>query len=258
MAKKIWLILIEFILASILALIFHFSLHNETAALVIFGVGSLLALFTFLIYTEFIREFNNTLKFYKLKEKVDNLKNKDFIEEARRLEREFFHQSKQLVDGFIEYDTSGEFCFALQKQARKTKKSIKATCFVNVDEWTEKRGLMNYFNEEIKAMNEKKVKIDQIFILDANERRNENILKIVNMYAKHVDGGLRVYIVNKEELPEILIKDLVIFDNEVVFISELDEGKLIRGVKTINIVQVEKIKNIFSQILKEHAKRFKE
>ncbi len=105
-----------------MALIFHFSLHNETAALVIFGVGSLLSLFTFLIYTEFIKEFNNTLKFYKLKEKIDNLWNKDFIEEARRLEREFFHQSGKLVDGIIEYDTSGEFCLALQKQVRRTKK----------------------------------------------------------------------------------------------------------------------------------------
>ncbi len=107
-------------------------------------------------------------------------------------------------------------------------------------------------------MNEKKIKIDQVFLLDANERNNEDILKIVNMYAKHVDGGLRVYIVNKEELPENLIKDLVIFDNEVVFISEVDEGKLIGGIKAINTVQVEKIKNIFSQVLKEYAKRFKE
>ena len=107
-------------------------------------------------------------------------------------------------------------------------------------------------------MNEKKIKIDQVFLLDANERNNEDILKIVNMYAKHVDGGLRVYIVNKEELPENLIEDLVIFDNEVVFISEVDEGKLIGGIKAINTVQVEKIKNIFSQVLKEYAKRFKE
>ncbi|MEE8131817.1 MAG: hypothetical protein V3T98_02115, partial [Candidatus Paceibacterota bacterium] len=67
MPRKIWLVLIEFLLASTLALIFHFSLHNETAALIIFGVGVLLSLFTFLVYTEFIKEFNNTLKFYKLK-----------------------------------------------------------------------------------------------------------------------------------------------------------------------------------------------
>lgn len=250
----------ETIFGGLFGILFSYILGDVTIGVTIFGIGCLISLSRYYIYGYFAKEFKDAVRLYQMKEKIYNLKDEDFVNELIKSERVFFHRLQQLTEGTIEYEMVGEYLTEARKQVMKTKRCMKAIVLVGSNEWDEDGTLKEYLDAQIKAIEERRIKVTRIFLIDKNQMNDTNIL---NTMKKHADGDIEVYYAEKENIsenvPEILTEAFVIYDDEVAFVGKVSfkTNKIVTGSKTIDNIQISKLKDVFNELKLNYSKKFK-
>ena len=268
--KKIWVNigrklkglaeLIEAIVGGILGVIFGYYL-GITAGVTIFGIGCLLSVSRWVAYRYFADEFEAVSEIYELESKILGMKDREFIDELIKYKRRFLYKLQELAEGTIRYETSGEYHTSATRQVKKTKRSLEATALVNYDQWLESGTLKEYLDIQAELIRKTKINVTRIFIWDENQRKNKHNIDVAKM---HAEKGINVYIAKKEEIPrtlhDMLTKPFAIFDDEVAFVGELDpeEGKIIKGIKTIVPSKIDELKDMFNTIRIHHSRKLED
>jgi len=245
--------LIEIFIGTVFGLIFGFMDGAYIGAL-FFGLGVLFSLSRTLLFRWFVSEFENISESYKLKEQIKEIEDKEFINEAIMAEKEFIEKLQQLAKGTISYSKVGKYLSAAESQINKTERSMKATALVGPEEWL-KGELKEYLDKQIEAIKKnKKLKIKRIFFLTEEEEKDK---KIKEALKKHADGGIEVYIADKDSKNIELPPPFVIYDGKVAIVGNLRrDGKISGGIKTIDPVKVNELIDNFDHLLRLSSKKF--
>lgn len=256
----------ETIFGGLFGILFGYILGDVTIGVTIFGIGCLISLSRYYIYGYFAKEFKDAFRLYQMKDKIYNLNDENFVNELIKSERGFFHRLQQLTEGTIEYKTVGEYLKEARNQVRKTKRCMKAIVLVGSKEWDEDGTLKEYLDEQIKAIKDRRIKAARIFLLDKNQISDKNQINdknILNIMKMHADGGIEVYYAEKENIsenvPEILTEAFVIYDDEVAFVGKVSckTNKIITGYKTIDNIQIVRLKDVFNELKLNYSTKFK-
>jgi len=270
--KKIWRLiigkklkglaeLVEAIIGGVLGAIFGYFSGSLTAGLTIFSVGCLLSASRWVAYRYFAEEFEAVSEIYEMESKIFGMKDREFIDELIKYKRRFLYKLQELAEGTIRYNTSGEYHTSAVRQVKKTKRSLEATALVNYDQWLKSGTLKEYLDIQAELIRKIKINVTRIFIWDENQRKNKHNIDVAKM---HAEKGINVYIAKKEEIPrtlhDMLTKPFAIFDDEVAFVGELDpeEGKIIKGIKTIVPSKIDELKDVFNTIRIHHSKKLED
>jgi len=201
MNKKIedMAVFIEFIVGSGLAIFFHRVLHDEQTAYIIFGMGILLSLVTYLVRenigntkSELMAHYQQVhaipLALAKISDTECQLKAQEIIESTLK-------SIKQLQNGLIPLD---EMDFYLEG-ARLADQSVIRVLAVDPMSfgWQSRGTLMNFYQSNLRAI-ERGIQITRIFVTIRDGLNDPEVQKV--LLAQHNDGVI-VRLAFREELP---------------------------------------------------------
>jgi hypothetical protein len=201
MHKKIhnMAVLIEFLAGSGLAIFFHLVLHHAEAAYIIFGVGILLSLATYLLR----EDIEQTRE--KLIEKYDHAHEISFTiaritdPECRAKAHEIVAGAKRtlalLLQGYVPLDET-EFYMKGTKYMDESRGRVRAVDPVTVG-WDSRGALLKYYQANLRAL-ERGVKVTRIFVLNREELADAEVQKVLLL---HLRDGIEVRIAHRDELP---------------------------------------------------------
>lgn len=222
-------ILIEFLVGSGLAIFFHQVLHHTEAAFIIFGVGILMSLATFLL-----REDNERTRAdiegmrEKLLDQYDHAHEVTFTlaqmtdPECRDKAYEILAGTKRtfalLLQGYVPLDET-EFYLKGTKYFSESTRRIKVVDPVTAG-WDSRGALINYYQANLRAI-ERGVAVTRIFVLNREDLADPEVQKVLLLQLK---DGIAVRIAHRDELPAAsevsgqdtgLSFDFAVFDDNV-------------------------------------------
>jgi hypothetical protein len=201
MHKKIqdMAIFIEFIAGSGLAIFFHLVLHHEEAAFMIFGVGILLSLATYLLR----EDIGQTRE--KLSNQYDHAHEITFTiaqmtdPECRDKAHEILAGTQRtlalLLQGYVPLDET-EFYMKGTKYFDESSRRVKTVDPVTVG-WDSRGALLNYYQANLRAI-ERGVQVTRIFVLNREELADPEVQKILLL---QIRDGIEVRIAHRGDLP---------------------------------------------------------
>jgi len=201
MRKKIhnMAVFIEFLAGSGLAIFFHLVLGHEEAAYIIFGIGVLLSLATYLL-REDIEQARE-----KLTDQYDHAHEITFAiarmtdPECRNKAHEIVAGAQRtlglLLQGYVPLDET-EFYMKGTKYLDESRRRVKAVDPVTVG-WDSRGALLNYYQGNVRAL-ERGVAVTRIFVLNREELANEEVQKVLQLQMR---AGIDVRIAYRDELP---------------------------------------------------------
>ncbi len=249
--------LFEFLLASSIALAFHFGLHLEKEAYTVFGVGLLLALSVSLIMNKLQQIEGRFEKLFLTAHPLDSLmaqlhepgiaaKGRSFMDMTERV-------LKMLSEGAVPL-TEGEYYYEASQSLSACKKVVRAVNSVEIADWVGKVQKQNYYRNQVLA-HRAGVSIRRIFVLRPSDLSNAEIV----MTLQHqVQDGIDVRIAMWDDLHLSGAEQVEMPVNFVLF----DEGALILRNPLFGIYYGKKIsaggeiaryKRIY-EILEQHAR----
>ncbi|HEX9022734.1 MAG TPA: hypothetical protein VF799_02740 [Geobacteraceae bacterium] len=224
MNKKIhgMAVFIEFLAGSGLAIFFHLVLHNAEAAYIIFGIGVLLSLATYLVREEIVSTRE------KLSDRYDHAHEITFAiarmsdPECQAKAHEIIAGTKRtlalLQQGYIPLDET-EFYLKGTKYMDECRHSAKAVDPVTAG-WDSKGALVNYYQANLRAI-ERGVQITRIFVINRDELADATVQRLLLSQLRY---GIEARVAYRDELPTASdisgrdtnsAYDFAIYDNQV-------------------------------------------
>ncbi len=201
MRKKIqdMAVLIEFIAGSGLAIFFHLVLHHEEVAYIIFGVGSLLSLATYLLREDIEQTREKLTVQYDYAHEITFTIAKITDPECRNKAHEILAGTQRtlalLLQGYVPLDET-EFYMKGTKYFEESKRRVKAVDPITVG-WDTRGSLLNYYQANLRAI-ERGVQVTRIFVLNREEMLDTEVQKVLLL---QINDGIEVRITHRDELP---------------------------------------------------------
>lgn len=189
---------IEFIVGAGLAIVFHLVLHDAVSAFLIFGVGLLLSLSTWLLREDIVEIREKLLdeyrEFHEFPNAMRKIEDAECLRKAKEILVRVTRNLKLLQRGFIPLNET-EFMLEATKAANMTKSTVKSVC--PLVGWDMRRSVEKYYQSNKQAL-DRGVTITRLFILRRERYLEEDVQKILR--AQH-DDGIEVKVVYRDEIP---------------------------------------------------------
>lgn len=250
-------IFIEFIVGSGLALFFHQVLHYEEAAYVIFGIGILLSLVTYLVGEEIEKTRTGLLTQYLQVHEIPFAMAQIADPECQLKAQEILQSTKKtltlLQQGYIPLDET-ESSLERAKLSDQTTRRIKAVLPMTTD-WLTRGTLLIANQANLRAL-DRGVRITRVFVVSCEDLAKPEVQKV--LLAQYRDD-VEVRITYADRLPtvnDIVDRDssnsiiFTIYDDRVVIDALVQPGKYF-GRKTSQLAEVAKYMHLYELI--EHS-----
>jgi len=250
-------VLIEFLASAGLAIFFHLVLHSPETAYIIFGIGILLSLATYLLRESLDKTRLELISQYEQAHEVTFAISKITDSECHTRAENLLSGIKgtllQLQQGFIPLDET-EFYLEGAKCSDLATSRVKTVDPIS-NGWHNRGTLVNYYQSNLRAVH-RGVKVTKVFVMNRDELRLPDTQKI--LCAQHRDG-IEVRIAFREELPSASKTsesdinssfDFAIYDDRVATEVFSKSGTYF-GRKTSQAVNVEKFLKMYELI--EHS-----
>lgn len=201
MHKKIhnMAVFIEFLAGSGLAIFFHLVLHHAEAAYIIFGVGILLSLATYLLREDIEQTREKLLDQYDHAHEITFAIARMTDPECQDKAHEIVAGAKRtlalLQQGYVPLDET-EFYMKGTKYLDESHRRVKAVDPVTVG-WDSRGALLNYYQANLRAV-ERGMQITRIFVLNREELADAEVQKVLLLQLR---DGIDVRIAYRDELP---------------------------------------------------------
>ena len=192
-------IFIEFLAGSGLAIFFHVVLHHEEAAYIIFGVGILVSLATYLLREDIEQTREKLLVQYDHAHEITFTLAQMTDPECRDKAYEILAGTQRtlalLLQGYVPLDET-EFYLKSTKYFSESIRLIK-TVDPMTSGWDSRGSLLNYYQANLRAI-ERGVVVTRIFVLNREELTDAEVQKVLLLQLK---DGIEVRIAHRNELP---------------------------------------------------------
>lgn len=201
MSKKIhtMAVFIEFLAGSGLAIFFHLVLHHAEAASIIFGVGILLSLATYLLREDIAQTREKLVDQYNHAHEITFAIAQMADPECQAKAHEIMAGLKRtltlLQQGYIPLDET-EFYMKGAKYLDEGQHRVKAVDPVTVG-WDSRGVLLNYYQANLRAI-ERGVQITRIFVINREELADPEVQKVL---LSQLRDGIEARIAYRDELP---------------------------------------------------------
>jgi len=192
-------VLIEFLVSSGLAILFHRILHYQEAAYTIFGIGILLSLVTYLLGEEIEKTRERLLVQYNHAHEITFAIARINDAECRAKALELLASAKRTIillqQGYIPLDET-EFYLEGAKCSDRATRRIKAVDPLT-EGWGSRGALLNYYQANLRAL-DRGVKVNRIFVINSGDLTELHVQKV--LLAQYRDN-VEVRIAFRNELP---------------------------------------------------------
>lgn len=201
MHKKIhdMAVFIEFIAGSGLAIFFHLVLHHEEAAYIIFGVGSLLSLATYLLREDISQSREKILKKYDYAHEITFAISRMTDSECQSKAHEIMAGTRNILallqQGYVPFDET-EFYMKGTNYMDESRRRVKAVNPVT-EGWDSRGTLLSYYQANLRAL-ARGVKITRVFVLNREGLEDTTVQKVL---LSQIRDGVDVRIAYRNELP---------------------------------------------------------
>jgi len=195
-------VFIEFLAGSGLAIFFHMVLHNEQAAYMIFGMGILLSLVTYLLREDVAKVKSDLMSQYQQVHAIPfalaQISDPECQMKAQEVMAAALKSITQLQQGYLPLD---EMDFYLEG-ARLADQSVRQIRAVDplMPGWLSRGTLINLYQSNLRAL-ERGTQITRIFVTSREELADAEVQKV--LLAQHRDG-VEVRLAFREELPSTI------------------------------------------------------
>ena len=191
-------VLIEFITGAGLGLYYHWVLHYEEASYVIFGIGILLSLATYLLREDLAHVREGLIDQYRhsheLTFAIAQISDPECQGKAQELVAGIGKTITMLQQGYIPLDET-EFYLYGAKASEKTAKLIRAVDPMTHG-WNSRGAMVNFYQSNLRAL-QRKVKIFRIFVLNREEFNEVETQKVL---MTQYQDGIEVRVAFRDEL----------------------------------------------------------
>ena len=191
-------IFIEFIAGSGLAIFFHLVLHYAEAAYIIFGVGILLSLVTYLIREDIEKTQRKLLDQYdhahELTFAVAQMSDPECQDKAREVIAGVKRTLALLQQGYIPLDET-EFYMKSTKYMDECQRRVKAVDPVTAG-WSSRGVLVNFYQANQRAI-ERGVQITRIFVVSREDLADAEVQKVLTAQLR---DGIDVRVAFRDDL----------------------------------------------------------
>lgn len=250
-------VFIEFIAASGFAIFFHMVLHNELAAYMIFGMGILLSLATYLV-REHIEETKSRLlgQYHQVHEipfALAQITDAECLLKAHEFVAGTMKSIGMLQQGYLPLEEM-EFYLEGARLSDQSTRQIKAVDPVTSG-WMSRGALINFYQANLRAL-DRGVRITRIFVANRTDLDDPEVQK--TLLAQHRDD-IDVRLAFRDELPMAIdisgrdtnsSFDFAVYDDKAVTDVFAQSGKYY-GRKTSMPAEVGKYLHLYE--LLEHA-----
>jgi len=195
-------VFIEFLAGSGLAIFFHMVLHNEEAAYLVFGLGILLSLVTYLMREDVATTKAELLVQYQQVHAIPfalaQISDPECQLKAQDIVAGTLKSLSQLQQGFIPLDEM-DFYLEGARQSDQAMRQIRAIDPLTSG-WLSRGALVNFYHSNLRAL-ERDIKITRIFVTSREELCDLEVQKV--LMAQHRDG-VEVRIAFRKELPSAI------------------------------------------------------
>jgi hypothetical protein len=192
-------VFIEFIVGSGLAIFFHLVLHNEQAAYMIFGMGILLSVVTYLVREDIEKSKAHLVSLYlqvhEIPTALAQINDAECQAKAQEMLSSTLKNITLLQQGYIPLD---EIEFYLEG-ARLSNQAIGRIRAVDplTSGWLSRGALLNFYQANLRAL-DRGVQITRIFVTSRDSLSDPEVQKI--LLSQHLDD-IDVRLAFREELP---------------------------------------------------------
>ena len=252
-------VFIEFLTGSGLAIFFHLVLNNEDAAYIVFGLGILLSLVTYLVREDVGKAKSELMAQYQQVHVIPfalaQVTDPECQAKAQDIIASTLKSIIQLQQGFIPLDEM-DFYLDGARQSDQTVRQIRAVDPLTSG-WLSRGALVNFYQSNLRAL-EREVKITRIFVTNREEICDPEVQKV--LLAQHRDG-IEVRLAFRDELPSTIdfsgsdvygALDFAIYDERAVTVVYSQSGKYY-GRKIAQQAEVAKYLHLYDRL--EHSAR---
>lgn len=214
-------VFIEFLAGAALAVIFHLLLHKPDVAYIIFGVGVLLSLATYLLREDIEKNRRDLLEQYHRAHELTFAVSQISDPECQSRVQDLLAGSKRTIQmlqqGYIPLDES-EFYLEGARCADGARQRIKAVDPITSG-WMTRGVLLNFYQANLRAL-ERGVSITRVFVTSREEMNEPEIQKVL---LTQYNDGIEVRITFRDELPSASVNsgrstegacDFAIYDDQ--------------------------------------------
>jgi hypothetical protein len=250
-------VFIEFLAGSGLAIFFHLVLHNEQAAYMIFGMGILLSLVTYLVREDVGKVKSELLKqYHKVHEipfALSLITDVECQAKAQEIIAGALKSITQLQQGYIPLDEM-DFYLEGAKQSDQAVRQIRAIDPL-ASGWLSRGALINFYQSNLRAL-ERGTQITRIFVTSREDLVDPEVQKVLQAQYK---DGVEVRLAFRDELPSNIdfcgsdthcSFDFAIYDDRSVTSVFPQTGKYY-GRKTAQQAEIAKFLHLYERL--EHS-----
>ncbi|HEY6874521.1 MAG TPA: hypothetical protein VI298_17515 [Geobacteraceae bacterium] len=250
-------VFIEFLAGSGLAIFFHLVMHNGQAAYLVFGIGILLSLVTYLVREDIEKSKNTLLEQYHQVHEIPfalaRIADPECQARAQELIASTLRTISLLQQGYIPLDET-EFYLEGAKLSDQAMRQVKAVDPLTTG-WLTRGALLNYYQANLRAL-DRGVRIIRVFVTTRPELADSEVQKV--LLAQYRDD-IDIRIAFREELPAasdisgrdtISSCDFAIYDDRTVSDVFVQPGKYY-GRKTSQPAEVARYLHLYDLI--EHS-----
>jgi hypothetical protein len=191
-------VFLEFFAGAGLGLFFHWVLHYEEASYVIFGIGVLLSLATWLLREDLDHVRESLTEQYRhsheLTFAIAQINDPECQGKAQELVAGLGKTIALLRQGYIPLDET-EFYLYGAKAADKAQKQIRAVDPLTQG-WSSRGAVVNFYQSNLRAR-QRKVSVRRIFVLNREELQDQEAQKVLKT---QLQDGIDVRIALRDEL----------------------------------------------------------
>lgn len=192
-------VFIEFLVGAGLAIFFHYVLENEAAAYLVFGVGILLSLVTYLIREDIEKSKTQLSEHFRQVHEIPlalaQISDAECQAKAQELVAATLKSITLLQEGYIPLDEM-EFYHEGARLANQATRRIKAVDPLTSG-WLTRGALVNFYQANLRAL-DRGVRITRIFVTSREGLADPEIQKV--LLAQQLDD-IDVRLAFREELP---------------------------------------------------------
>jgi hypothetical protein len=250
-------VFIEFLAGSGLAIFFHMVLHNELASYLIFGMGILLALVTYLVREDLAKTRQELFAQYQQVHSIPfalaQIGDAECQAKANELVAGTLKSIAMLQQGYIPLDEM-DFYLEGARLADQTVHWIKAVDPLMVG-WLNRASLLNFYHSNLRAVG-RGIQIRRIFVTNRDDLADPEVQKV--LLAQHHDN-IEVRLAFRDELPFTIdicgsdvnsSFDFAVYDDRAVTSVFAQTGKYF-GRKTGQPEEVAKYLHLYERL--EHS-----
>lgn len=250
-------VFIEFLAGSGLAIFFHLVLHNEQAAYLIFGMGILLSLVTYLL-REDVAKLKSELtvqyqQVHAIPFALSQVLDPECQAKAQELVASTLKNISQLQQGYIPLDEM-DFYLEGARQSDQVMRQIRAVDPLTTG-WLSRGALVNFYQANLRAI-ERGVQVTRIFVTSREELSDPEVQKV--LLAQQSDG-VEIRLAFRDELPPAIdfsgsdvygSLDFALYDDRAVTSVFSQTGKYY-GRKTGQQTEIAKYLHLYERL--EHS-----